>query len=219
MVSFWQTSMEEPGRSMWTARRYLVLSLPRWATDCRKRADPALTAANRPLVLWERIKGGLRIAALENDGSLVVIDRSQRSGPSVLHRFPNAAVLPASVAMLAISPDGQSLFLNRSLNEALKVDLTLPGEPIVETVAQDTPGLSNQGFTHPRLSPDGARIAYANGRILRTSDLLQVGELLDRARDAGIGIRDLATSEADLEELFLRLTGGESAVERLPAEA
>lgn len=80
-------------------------------------------------------------------------------------------------AELAISPDGQSLFLNRSLNEALKVDLTLPGEPIVETVAQDTPGLSNQGFTHPRLSPDGARIAYANGRILRTSDLLQVGEL------------------------------------------
>ena len=43
-----------------------MLSLPRWATDCRKRADPALTAANRPLVLWERIKGGLRIAALDD---------------------------------------------------------------------------------------------------------------------------------------------------------
>ncbi len=38
----------------------------------------------------------------------------------------------------------------------------------------------------------------------------QVGELLDRIRDAGIGIRDLATREADLEELFLRLTGGDN---------
>jgi ABC-2 type transport system ATP-binding protein len=48
-----------------------------------------------------------------------------------------------------------------------------------------------------------------DGRILlryRPSQA-QVGELLDRSRDAGIGIRDLATSEADLEELFLRLTG------------
>jgi ABC-2 type transport system ATP-binding protein len=38
-----------------------------------------------------------------------------------------------------------------------------------------------------------------------------VGAILERARQAGIGIRDLATSEADLEELFLRLTGPRSA--------
>lgn len=43
-----------------------MLSLPRWATDCRKRADPALTASGKPLALWERIKGGLRIVALDD---------------------------------------------------------------------------------------------------------------------------------------------------------
>ncbi len=36
----------------------------------------------------------------------------------------------------------------------------------------------------------------------------RVGELLDAVRSAGLTIRDLATAEADLEELFLRLTGG-----------
>ncbi|MGI9492052.1 MAG: ABC transporter ATP-binding protein [Geminicoccaceae bacterium] len=35
----------------------------------------------------------------------------------------------------------------------------------------------------------------------------RVGELLDEVRSAGLTIRDLATAEADLEELFLRLTG------------
>ena len=35
----------------------------------------------------------------------------------------------------------------------------------------------------------------------------RVGELLDAVRAQGLEIRDLATAEADLEELFLRLTG------------
>ncbi|MGI9508008.1 MAG: ABC transporter ATP-binding protein [Geminicoccaceae bacterium] len=35
----------------------------------------------------------------------------------------------------------------------------------------------------------------------------RVGELLDTVRATGLQIRDLATAEADLEELFLRLTG------------
>ncbi len=35
----------------------------------------------------------------------------------------------------------------------------------------------------------------------------RVGELLDAVRRAGLTITDLATAEADLEELFLRLTG------------
>ncbi len=52
-----------------------------------------------------------------------------------------------------------------------------------------------------------------DGRILLRyrPSRAQVGELLDRTRDAGIAIRDLATSEADLEELFVRLTGGNGA--------
>src|SRR5690606_21335427 len=45
------------------ARRFLVLYLPYWPSQYLKRADPALCAA--PLALYERIKGGLRLAALD----------------------------------------------------------------------------------------------------------------------------------------------------------
>ena len=34
----------------------------------------------------------------------------------------------------------------------------------------------------------------------------QAGEVLDRLRDAGIAIADLETREADLEDVFVRLT-------------
>ncbi|MBJ3786523.1 Y-family DNA polymerase [Devosia sediminis] len=44
-------------------RRFLALYLPYWATDFLKRADPTLKDV--PLVLYERIKGGLRLAAIE----------------------------------------------------------------------------------------------------------------------------------------------------------
>ncbi|NJO36563.1 MAG: ABC transporter ATP-binding protein [Rhizobiales bacterium] len=48
--------------------------------------------------------------------------------------------------------------------------------------------------------PHHLQIQYRPSQVL-------VGEILDRMRDAGLAIRDLATVEADLEELFLRLTG------------
>lgn len=44
-------------------RRFLVLYLPFWATDYLKRADPRLKDAK--LALYERIKGGLRLVALD----------------------------------------------------------------------------------------------------------------------------------------------------------
>lgn len=56
-----------------------MLTLPRWATDCLKRADPALASLARPLVLWERIRGGLRIAALD----LAASQRGLRPGQSL----------------------------------------------------------------------------------------------------------------------------------------
>ena len=46
-------------------RRYLALTLPRWATDCLRRADPTLASLTRPLVLWEKQKGAMRIVALD----------------------------------------------------------------------------------------------------------------------------------------------------------
>lgn len=47
-------------------RRFLALHLPYWATDYLKRAEPALR--DQPLALYERIKGGLRLAALDPAG-------------------------------------------------------------------------------------------------------------------------------------------------------
>jgi protein ImuB len=46
-------------------RRHLALHLPRWATDCLKRADPALAASQRPFALWEKQKGAMKLVALD----------------------------------------------------------------------------------------------------------------------------------------------------------
>ena len=48
--------------SLLPARRFLSLYLPHWATDYLKRAEPGLGS---PLALFERIKGGLRLAAID----------------------------------------------------------------------------------------------------------------------------------------------------------
>jgi protein ImuB len=45
-------------------RRFLVLSLPYWATDYLKRRDPKLKT---PLALYEKIRGGLRLVALDKE--------------------------------------------------------------------------------------------------------------------------------------------------------
>jgi protein ImuB len=46
-----------------------MLHLPRWATDCLKRADPALAASSSPLVLWERQRGAMKIVELDEIAS------------------------------------------------------------------------------------------------------------------------------------------------------
>lgn len=47
-------------------RRFLSLYLPDWPVDFLKRVDPRLTA---PLALYEKIKGGLRIAAIDREAA------------------------------------------------------------------------------------------------------------------------------------------------------
>ncbi|HTN60819.1 MAG TPA: DNA polymerase Y family protein, partial [Devosia sp.] len=47
-------------------RRFLVLFLPSWPTDYLKRHDRQLKT---PLVLYERIKGGLRLTAVDAEAS------------------------------------------------------------------------------------------------------------------------------------------------------
>ena len=57
-----QLALADPSQK----RRFLALHLPYWATDYLKRAEPGLQG--RPLALYERIKGGLRLAALDPEG-------------------------------------------------------------------------------------------------------------------------------------------------------
>jgi ABC-2 type transport system ATP-binding protein len=60
----------------------------------------------------------------------------------------------------------------------------------------------------PELARLGARLEGAHRLVLRyRPSRARVGEVLDAVRGAGLTITDLATAEADLEELFLRLTG------------
>ncbi|WP_108396692.1 Y-family DNA polymerase [Devosia submarina] len=47
-------------------RRFLALFLPNWPTDYLKRHDPSLSG---PLVLFEKIKGGLRLVAVDPEAS------------------------------------------------------------------------------------------------------------------------------------------------------
>jgi ABC-2 type transport system ATP-binding protein len=60
----------------------------------------------------------------------------------------------------------------------------------------------------PELARLGARLEGGHRLVLRyRPSRARVGEMLDAVRAAGLTITDLATAEADLEELFLRLTG------------
>jgi protein ImuB len=54
-----------------------MLHLPRWATDCLKRADPALAASSRPLVLWGRQRGAMKIVELDEAASTLGLFRDQ----------------------------------------------------------------------------------------------------------------------------------------------
>ena len=66
----------------------------------------------------------------------------------------------------------------------------------------------------PALRAAGATLDAQGRLVLRyRPSRLQVGELLDAVRAAGLAVTDLATREADLEELFLRLTRHPAATE------
>lgn len=71
-------------------RRFLVLTLPFWPTDYLKRRDPSLKP---PLALYEKIRGGLRLAALDPEG----VREGLRLGQSLADAralLPHLTVLP-----------------------------------------------------------------------------------------------------------------------------
>ncbi|HEV7718078.1 MAG TPA: DNA polymerase Y family protein, partial [Arsenicitalea sp.] len=90
MASFWSTLAEARPLPL-QARRYLALFLPRWATDCLKRADPQLAASDRPLALWERQKGAMRLVAVDNRAAMVGL-RTEQSLTDARALVPNLDV-------------------------------------------------------------------------------------------------------------------------------
>jgi protein ImuB len=69
-----QTSLLDPVRPSARQRRFLVLFLCSWPTDYLKRVDRGLT---EPLALYEKIKGGLRIVALDSEAAQAGINLGQ----------------------------------------------------------------------------------------------------------------------------------------------
>lgn len=67
MVSLLQPTQEsERELQLRPERRYLVLYLPRWETDCLKRADPDIGALTTPFALWEKQRGAMRLVAVDD---------------------------------------------------------------------------------------------------------------------------------------------------------
>src|SRR3569833_2385319 len=99
MGSSWQTSRAEeqlplvlPG-----GRRYLMLHLPRWATDCLKRADASLAQSTKHLVLWEKQHGAMRVVALD--------DRASAEGLTVGQSLSVARALVPNMDAREFDPD------------------------------------------------------------------------------------------------------------------
>jgi len=72
-------------------RRFLALFLPTWPTDWLKRREPGLKG---PLALYERIKGGLRLAALDAEAS--------RAGLSVGQNLADARAMVPTLTVREI---------------------------------------------------------------------------------------------------------------------
>lgn len=81
-----------------------MLTLPNWATDTIKRHEPGLTG---PLALYERIKGGLRLAAIDPEAAAAKLYIGQNLAdaqaivPNLVTREIDQALLTAAFADFA----------------------------------------------------------------------------------------------------------------------
>jgi ABC-2 type transport system ATP-binding protein len=120
------------------------------------------------------------------------------------HYLEEAEQLCDRIAILdrghLVAADEKERLMHRLDEKELWVTLAKPVAALPPSLLELGASLDERGRITFRYRPSRARI----------------GDLLDRVRDAGLVITDLATREADLEELFLRLTGGGTA--RPPGE-
>ena len=125
MASLWSTTARRTDSLLEDRRRYLVLNLPRWATDCLRRADPALAALTVPFVLWEKQKGAMRLVAVDA--------RATRAGLSPWISLSDArAQVPNLVAR-----EADPAYLERVFADF--ADWHSNASPIVSVLADDAP--------------------------------------------------------------------------------
>ncbi len=91
-----QTELRKPA-SILPERRFLCLHLPYWATQYLKRVDPSLKA---PLALYEKIKGGLRLVALDQQAQAAGLRLGQALADARA-LLPGLTVLEQDTAFLA----------------------------------------------------------------------------------------------------------------------
>ena len=110
------------------------------------------------------------------------------------HYLEEAQALCDRIAIVdqgsVVASDTKEALIRRLDEKELSITLTTAPTSLPPGLAEIGAVLAADGRIHIRYRPSRARI----------------GDLLDRVRDAGLQIRDLATTEADLEELFVRLT-------------
>ncbi len=130
--------------------------------------------------LWQHMRD------LNNSGITIVL---------TTHYLEEAEAMCDQIAIIdkgsVVACDETSTLLRRLDEKTLTITLDRPLEDL-------PPNLASHGA---ELQPDGRVLVRYRPSVAK------VGDVLDAVRQSDLTITDLATSEADLEELFIRLTG------------
>ena len=97
-----------------------------------------------------------------------------------------------------VAEDDTRTLVSRLDEKTLSLTLDRPLEALPESLRAWDASLDADGRVTVRYRPSRAK----------------VGDFLEAVREAGLTITDLATSEGDLEDLFVRLTGTHAEAER-----
>jgi ABC-2 type transport system ATP-binding protein len=103
---------------------------------------------------------------------------------------------------IAIIDDGRVVACDTTEKLVARVDDKLLTITLGEPITRLPPELARTGLTWS--APGELVLRYKASSPI-------VGAVLDAIRAAGLHVRDIASEEADLEDIFLRLTGGASA--------
>lgn len=138
------------------------------------------------------------------DSYLVEVNRA---GGNLVGRIGGPLVMRAR-APIVTSSDGAFLYTTQPLptggNRLYKLDLSLPGSPVVLT--RDLTTLGEDDTSRLVLSPNGQRLVLPDGQVLRTSDFAEIGRIpsarshaysADGAILASLRISSFAIHQAD----------------------